>query len=100
MHHPKSTLHNLRALAASAGVGSGGATGSGGTAGTTPPRGPTPAANGVNFPFPQNRELSRCAYPANYLNADVMNAWAQFKTDTVVSAGTSMRRIQRTASDP
>ena len=88
------------AAATGTGGGGSGATGSGGTAGTTPPRGPTPAANGVNFPFPQNRELSRCAYPANYLNADVMNAWAQFKTDTVVSAGTSMRRIQRTASDP
>jgi len=88
-----------------AGGGSGGSAGSGGTGGTTPPRGPTPAANGVNFPFPQNREISRCAYPVNYLNSDVMAAWATFKTDTVVSAGNDskgmpMRRVQRTPSDP
>jgi endo-1,4-beta-D-glucanase Y len=86
-----------------AGGGAGG--GTAGTGGTMPSRGPTPAANGVNFPFPQNRELSRCAYPTNYLNSDVMTAWTQFKADTVVSAGMDkdnlpMRRIQRTASDP
>ena len=78
----------------------GGAGGSGGTGGSAPPRGPTPAANGVNFPFPQNRENTRCAYPTGYLNSDVMAAYAKWKTDTVVSAGTAMRRIQRTASDP
>ena len=78
-----------------AGGGSGGAAGTGGTGGTTPPRGPTPAANGVNFPFPQNRELSRCVYPANYLNSDVMAAWAQFKTDTVTS-----QRRERLSSHP
>ena len=73
----------------------------GGTGGTTPPRGPTPAANGMNFPFPQNRELSRCVYPANYLNSDVTAAYAKFKTDTVTSNGANgFRRIQRTASDP
>jgi endo-1,4-beta-D-glucanase Y len=86
-------------------AGTGGVGGSGGTGGTKPPRGPTPAANGVNFPFPQNREISRCVYPVNYLNTDVMTAWTQFKTDTVVSAGNDkdgmpMRRIQRTSSDP
>jgi endo-1,4-beta-D-glucanase Y len=85
---------------AGTGTGAGGG-GAAGTGGTTPPRGPTPAANGVNFPFPQNRELSRCVYPANYLNSDVMTAWAQFKTDTVTSNGANgFRRIQRTASDP
>ena len=46
------------------------------------------------------RESSRCVYPSGYLNADVTAAYAKFKTDTVVSAGTNMRRIQRTASDP
>ena len=67
----------------------GGAAGSGGTGGTTPPRGPTPAANGVNFPFPQNRENTRCAYPTGYLNSDVTAAYAKWKTDTVTSsAGT------------
>ena len=80
--------------------GSAGGGGSNGTAGTAPPRGPTPAANGINFPFPQNRESPRCVYPTGYLNADVTAAYAKFKTDTVVSAGTGMRRIQRTASDP
>jgi endo-1,4-beta-D-glucanase Y len=81
-------------------AGTGGTGGSAGTGGTTPPRGPTPAANGVNFPFPQNRESTRCVYPAGYLNADVTDAYAKWKTDTVVGAGTNMRRIQRTASDP
>jgi len=81
-------------------TGSGGTAGTGGTGGTTPPRGPTPAANGVNFPFPQNRESTRCVYPTGYLNSDVMTAYAQFKTDTVVASGTGMRRIQRTPSDP
>jgi len=54
----------------------------------------------VNYPFPQNRENTRCTYPTGYLNADVMAAYAKWKTDTVVSAGTGMRRIQRTPSDP
>jgi len=61
----------------------------------------SPAANGVNFPFPQNRELARCVYPANYLNSDVMTAWAQFKTDTVTSNGANgFRRVQRLSTDP
>jgi len=60
----------------------------------------------VNFPFPQNRESSpRCVYPLGYLNADVMAAYGQWKTDLVVSAGNDskgmpMRRVQRTGSDP
>ena len=87
-------------------AGTGGATGGapGGTTGTggpTPPRDPTPAANGVNFPFPQNRENTRCAYPTGYLNADVMTAYAKWKTDTVTTSGANnFRRIQRTPSDP
>jgi endo-1,4-beta-D-glucanase Y len=89
--------------------GRGGAAGTGmagtsaaGTGGTMmAPRGPTPAANGVNFPFPQNRESSRCVYPTGYLNADVMTAYAKWKTDTVTTAGANgFRRVQRTASDP
>jgi endo-1,4-beta-D-glucanase Y len=80
---------------------SGGAGASAGTGGTAPPRGPTPAANGVNFPFPQNRESSRCVYPTGYLNADVTAAYAKWKADTVTSNGANnFRRIQRTPSDP
>src|SRR5437762_932134 len=116
MRHPKSTSHSV-CLVAFAGValaflpgcappghvGTGIAGGSGttGTAGTTPPRGPTPAMNGINFPFPQNREISsRCVYPAGYLNADVMTMYAQWKNDLVTSNGANgFRRVQRTASD-
>jgi endo-1,4-beta-D-glucanase Y len=70
-----------------------------------PPRGPTPAMTGINFPFPQNREMSsRCVYPTGYLNADVMAAYAQWKNDLVTTNGaggtTGARRVQRTASDP
>jgi hypothetical protein len=80
--------------------GSGGSAGTGGTGGTAPARGPTPAMNGINFPFPQNRESSRCVYPTGYLNADVTAAYAQWKTDTVTSNGAGgFRRVQRTASD-
>jgi len=82
-----------------AGGGTGG--GAGGTGGTKPPRGPTPAANGVNFPFPQNRELSRCTYPVNYLNSDVMDAYSKWRTDTVTSMGANgFRRVQRLSTDP
>jgi len=87
-------------IAGAGGVAGTGTAGGGGTGGTMPPRGPTPAANGVNFPFPQNRENSRCVYPTGYLNSDVTAAYSKWKTDTVVGAGTSMRRIQRTGSDP
>ena len=90
-----------------AGTGTAGATGGsagggkGGGGGTTPPRGPTPAMNGINFPFPQNRESSsRCVYPTNYLNADVMAAYAQWKTDLITTNGASpYRRVQRTSTD-
>ena len=84
-----------------AGGGTGGSAGTGGTGGTTPPRGPTPAMNGINFPFPQNREISaRCSYPTGYLNADVMTAYATWKNDLVTSNGANgFRRVQRTSSD-
>ncbi|HEY7371875.1 MAG TPA: glycosyl hydrolase family 8 [Polyangia bacterium] len=92
---------------AGTGTGTAGATGGsaggakGGSGGTTPPRGPTPAMNGINFPFPQNRESSpRCVYPANYLNADVTAAYAQWKTDLVTTNGAGgARRVQRTSTD-
>jgi endo-1,4-beta-D-glucanase Y len=65
-----------------------------------PSRGPTPAANGVSFPFPQNRESKNCVYPAGYLNSDVQAAYAQWKADTVTTSGAGgFRRVQRTASD-
>jgi len=81
--------------------GRGGSSGGGGSAGSAPLRGPTPAANGVNFPFPQNRESSRCVYPTGYLNSHVVDAYNQWKTDTITSNGAGgARRVQRLASDP
>jgi len=64
----------------------------------TPPltRGPTPKQPGVNFPFPQNRELSRCIYPKDYRNEDVQAAYEQWKRDTVTSDGArGFRRVKR-----
>jgi endo-1,4-beta-D-glucanase Y len=96
---------------------SGGASGWGGTGGTMtssamggvdaavadvapeappPSRGPTPKQNGVNFPFPQNRENSRCIYPRLYRNEDVQAAYDQWKQDTVTSDGAKgFRRVKR-----
>ncbi|HYQ01551.1 MAG TPA: glycosyl hydrolase family 8 [Polyangiaceae bacterium] len=60
----------------------------GGSGGSEPmePRGPTPAANGVNFPFPQNRFSSNCSYP-KFRNADVKAAYDKWKADTVTGDG-------------
>ena len=66
-------------------------------------RGPTPASATANFPFPQNRHMSRCTYPTSYRNSDVVAAYQQFKTDTVVAADSvcaGCKRVQRLASDP
>jgi len=62
--------------------------GAGGSAGSVvmEPRGPTPAANGVNFPFPQNRHSSYCSYP-NYRNSEVKAAYEKWKADTVTADG-------------
>jgi endo-1,4-beta-D-glucanase Y len=61
---------------------------SAGTGGSEPsePRGPTPAANGVNFPFPQNRFSSKCSYP-KFRNSDVKAAYEKWKADTVTADG-------------
>jgi len=82
---------------ASPNLTAGGATSSGAAAGSAPaagaggsvvtePRGPTPAANGVNFPFPQNRYSANCSYP-NFRNSDVKAAYEKWKTDTVTADG-------------
>lgn len=64
-------------------------------------RGPTAATQGVNFPFPQNRESSNCVYPTGYLNQDVQAAYAKWKNDLITSSGASgFRRVQRLPSDP
>jgi hypothetical protein len=81
-------------------AGSGGTTatgGSGGTADAAPPsRGPTPATAGHNFPFPQNRENSRCIYPALYRNEDMQAIYTQWKNDTVTTDGANgFRRVKR-----
>ncbi|HVV16796.1 MAG TPA: glycosyl hydrolase family 8 [Polyangia bacterium] len=88
------------------GNSSGGETGKGGGAGNASAgsgglaRGPTPAANGTNFPFPQNRQTSNCIYPTAYDNKDVLTAYAKWKTDLVTSSGAGgFQRVQRTDSD-
>jgi hypothetical protein len=82
----------------SGGKGGGAGNSSGGSGGL--PRGPTPAANGTNFPFPQNRQSSNCVYPTGYDNNDVLTAYAKWKTDLVTSTGAGgFQRVQRTDSD-
>ena len=77
-----------------AGASGTGAAGSGAAAGSEV-RGPTPAAGGVNFPFPQNRHSAFCSYP-NYRNADVKAAYAKWKADTVTAEGAGgFLRVQR-----
>jgi endo-1,4-beta-D-glucanase Y len=74
--------------------------GGGGAGGMTPSdRGPTPAAQGANFPFPQNRQSLRCSYPA-YKNADVRAAFDWWKTQMVTSEGAGGHlRVKRMPSD-
>ena len=85
----------------SSGGGTGGNANTGGAAGAPLSRGPTPPANGANFPFPQNRQMSGCIYPTAYDNNDVMAAYTKWKADVVVSdAGAGgFQRVQRTSSD-
>ncbi len=50
----------------------------------------------MKFPFPQNRENSRCVYPYLYRNEDVQAAYNQWKNDTVTSDGAGKyRRVKR-----
>jgi endo-1,4-beta-D-glucanase Y len=64
-------------------------------------RGPTAPTSTTKFPFPQNRESTRCTYPAAYNNNDVRAAYAKWKSDLVTSRGAGGHlRVQRTASDP
>lgn len=61
-----------------------------------PSRGPTPPRDGVQFPFPQNRESSHCAYPRAYRNEQVQSAYMTWKSDTVTEAGAGGHlRVQR-----
>ena len=74
---------------------------SGAGAGGTPPsdRGPTAAMPGVNFPFPQNRQSSRCSYPM-YKNADVRAAFDWWKAQMVTSDGAGGHlRVKRMPTD-
>jgi Glycosyl hydrolases family 8 len=88
-----------------AGSGSGGGTlgtggAQGGTTGAIPSdRGPTRAMPGVNFPFPQNRQSPRCAYPA-YSNSDVRAAFDWWKKQMVTSEGAGGHlRVKRMPTD-
>jgi len=93
---------------AASGAGSGGtaggagaaAGGSGGSAGAVvTDLGPTPAMNGANFPFPQNRQSSRCSYPM-YKNSDVRAAYQWWKSEMVTSDGAGGHlRVKRMPSD-
>ena len=68
------------------------------TVDATPPptRGPTLATTGHTYPFPQNRENSRCIYPKLYRNEDVQTIYTQWKNDTVTSDGAKgFRRVKR-----
>jgi endo-1,4-beta-D-glucanase Y len=59
-------------------------------------RGPAPPTASAKFPFPQNRESSRCTYPSHYDNEDVVAAYQQWKSDTVTSSGANgFLRVQR-----
>jgi hypothetical protein len=89
----------------SGGAGAGGS-GSGGTivtgtGGAPPTRGPTPPHDGINFPFPQNRESPNCTYPQGYRNEDVRPVYDKWYRDMVTpmgtkdSAGLTHLRIQR-----
>jgi len=50
----------------------------------------------MKFPFPQNRENSRCIYPNLYRNEDVQAAYDQWKKDTVTTDGAKgFRRVKR-----
>jgi endo-1,4-beta-D-glucanase Y len=75
----------------------GGQGGGGGTAMSD--RGPTRAMPGVNFPFPQNRQSPRCAYPA-YSNSDVKAAFDWWKKEMVTSEGAGGHmRVRRMPTD-
>ena len=82
----------------SAGTGGTSVAASGGSAGSEV-RGPTPAANGVNFPFPQNRHSAHCNYP-NYRNADVKAAYEKWKADTVTADGAGGFLRVRRSNEP
>lgn len=77
----------LAGAAGSPSASAGGSTAAGAGGGLpSEPRGPTPAANGVNFPFPQNRYSASCSYP-NFRNSDVKAAFEKWKADTVTADG-------------
>jgi endo-1,4-beta-D-glucanase Y len=82
--------------AAGAGSGGSGPDAAVDTAPPAPSRGPAPGTPGHAFPFPQNRENSRCVYPKLYRNEDVQAAYNQWKNDTVTSDGAKgFRRVKR-----
>jgi endo-1,4-beta-D-glucanase Y len=58
---------------------------------------PSPPAAGARFPFPQNRLVSGCSYPAMARNADVRAAYDHWKSLTLTSNGAMGQiRVQRT----
>jgi endo-1,4-beta-D-glucanase Y len=103
------TLSNGGALASNGGAsGNIGAAGApSGSAGADPCAGavtPTPAANGANFPFPQNR-ANHCALPTTLAclktqNTQIAADYARWKTTFVTTTGAGgALRVQRDATD-
>jgi endo-1,4-beta-D-glucanase Y len=77
-----------------------GSGGMSGAAGAPSDHGTTPATSGANFPFPQNRQSSRCSYPKTYMNADVRAAFEWWKAEIVTSEGAGGHlRVKRLPSD-
>jgi endo-1,4-beta-D-glucanase Y len=80
------------------GTGTANAAGMAGAGGAPLMRGPTPPSTTSKFPFPQNRQSSKCTYPAAYDNEDVKRVYEAWKTDLVTNEGAGdFRRVKRVA---
>lgn len=71
-----------------------------GDAGGLLSRGPTPPHDGIEFPFPQNRESPNCTYPRGYTNDDVRAAYEKWKNDNVTDQGAGGHLRVRRSNDP
>jgi len=96
-----SSVSGAGGASAAGGRGGSGGVSSASDASTSEQRGPTAPTATSKFPFPQNRESSRCNYPSGYRNSDVRAAYSKWKADLVTAQGAAGHlRVQRTASDP
>ena len=79
--------------------GTGNTTGAAGSGGTSTvamcgPQTPPAPSGGANYPFPQHRLSSSCAYPTNCNDADVRTSWDTYKARHIVTASPGLR-VQR-----